>query len=61
VEKVLVLKTRKLLYFYFDIILCVKIFSEGLCIKDLLCGIVVRVLGYKSGSPDSIPCTTTTK
>jgi hypothetical protein len=25
---------------------------------DRLCGLVVRVLGYRSGSPDSIPGTT---
>jgi hypothetical protein len=28
---------------------------------DLLCGLVVRVLGYKSGSPDSISGTTRKK
>jgi hypothetical protein len=27
-------------------------------IKDRLCGLVVRVLGYRSGGPDSIPGTT---
>jgi hypothetical protein len=25
---------------------------------DRLCGLVVRVLGYRSGGPGSIPCTT---
>jgi hypothetical protein len=29
--------------------------------NDLLCGLVVRVLGYRSGDPGSIPCTTTKK
>jgi hypothetical protein len=28
---------------------------------DCLCGLVVRVLGYRSGSPVSIPSTTTKK
>jgi hypothetical protein len=28
---------------------------------DRLCGIVVRVLGYRSGDPDSIPGTTRKK
>jgi hypothetical protein len=28
---------------------------------DRLCGIVVRVLGYRSGGPGSIPGTTTKK
>jgi hypothetical protein len=29
-----------------------------LIIKDRLCGLVVRVLGYRSGGPGSIPGTT---
>jgi hypothetical protein len=29
--------------------------------KDLLCGLVVRVLGYRSGGPGSIPGTTKKK
>jgi hypothetical protein len=29
--------------------------------SDLLCGLVVRVLGYRSGGPGSIPCTTRKK
>jgi hypothetical protein len=29
--------------------------------KDRLCGLVVRVLGYRSGGPDSIPGTTRKK
>jgi hypothetical protein len=28
---------------------------------DHLCGLVVRVLGYRSGGPGSIPCTTRKK
>jgi hypothetical protein len=28
---------------------------------DRLCGLVVRVLGYRSGGPCSIPCTTKKK
>jgi hypothetical protein len=30
-------------------------------LKDRLCGLVVRVLGYRSGGPGSIPDTTTKK
>jgi hypothetical protein len=30
-------------------------------ISDRLCGLVVRVLGYRSGSPGSIPGTTKNK
>jgi hypothetical protein len=30
-------------------------------IYDRLCGLVVRVLGYRSGGPGSIPCTTKKK
>jgi hypothetical protein len=30
-------------------------------LKDRLCGLVVRVLGYRSGGPDSIPGTTRKK
>jgi hypothetical protein len=29
--------------------------------EDYLCGLVVRVLGYRSGGPDSISGTTTKK
>jgi hypothetical protein len=28
---------------------------------DRLCGLVVRILGYRSGNPGSIPCTTRKK
>jgi hypothetical protein len=31
------------------------------CIFDLFCGLVVRVLGYRSGGPGSIPGTTRKK
>jgi hypothetical protein len=31
------------------------------CYMDRLCGLVVRVLGYRSGGPGSIPGTTTKK
>jgi hypothetical protein len=30
----------------------------ALVIEDRLCGLVVRVLGYRSGGPGSIPGTT---
>jgi hypothetical protein len=33
----------------------------GSVVADLLCGLVVRVLGYRSGGPDSIPGTTRKK
>jgi hypothetical protein len=32
-----------------------------MCQYDRLCGLVVRVLGYRSGGPGSIPCTTRIK
>jgi hypothetical protein len=31
------------------------------CMEDRLCGLVVRVLGYRSGGPGSIPGTTRKK
>jgi hypothetical protein len=31
------------------------------CCEDRLCGLVVRVLGYRSGGPGSIPGTTRKK
>jgi hypothetical protein len=31
------------------------------CTEDRLCGLVVRVLGYRSGGPGSIPGTTRKK
>jgi hypothetical protein len=35
--------------------------SEYILLAYRLCGLVVRVLGYRSGGPGSIPCTTRTK
>jgi hypothetical protein len=32
-----------------------------MCLCDCLCGLVVRVLGYRSGGPGSIPGTTRIK
>jgi hypothetical protein len=32
-----------------------------LCWEDRLCGLVVKVLGYRSGGPGSIPVTTRKK
>jgi hypothetical protein len=40
---------------------CVRDFPLCHCIKDRLCGLVVRVLGYRSGGPVSIPGTTRKK
>jgi hypothetical protein len=36
-------------------------FSEYTTLEDRLCGVVVRVLGYRSGDPSSIPGTTRIK
>jgi hypothetical protein len=36
-------------------------FSAVIAITDRLCGLVVRVLGYRSGGPGSIPGTTRKK
>jgi hypothetical protein len=38
--------------------LTAKIFEVMFQKEDRLCGLVVRVLGYRSGSPGSIPGTT---
>jgi hypothetical protein len=35
--------------------------SVGIATADRLCGLVVRVLGYRSGGPGSIPGTTRIK
>jgi hypothetical protein len=35
--------------------------SRHLYVKDCLCGLVVRVLDYRSGGPESIPSTTKKK
>jgi hypothetical protein len=32
-------------------------FACRMCVVDRLCGLVVRVLGYRSGGPGSIPGT----
>jgi hypothetical protein len=37
------------------------IFNEGIRHGDRLCGLVVRVPGYRSGGPGSIPVTTKKK
>jgi hypothetical protein len=37
------------------------IFNRFYCFIDRLCGLVVRVLGYRSGVPGSIPGTTRKK
>jgi hypothetical protein len=36
-------------------------FSTGINVVDRLCGLVVRVVGYRSGGPGSIPGTTIKK
>jgi hypothetical protein len=38
-----------------------NIFGLGSRLRDRLCGLVVRVLGYRSGGPGSIPGTTKKK
>jgi hypothetical protein len=35
----------------------IEIVMNGISLKDRLCGLVVRVLGYRSGGPGSIPGT----
>jgi hypothetical protein len=43
---------------------CIKMYNilEAFsCLYDHLCGLVVRVLGYRSGGPGSIPGTTKKK
>jgi hypothetical protein len=45
---------EKLLYYW-------NIFGLCVCNVDRLCGLVVRVLGYRSGGPGSIPGTTKKK
>jgi hypothetical protein len=39
----------------------VLLFGVVCLMRDRLCGLVVRVLGYRSGDPGSIPGTTRTK
>jgi hypothetical protein len=36
-------------------------FSKVFLLVESLCGLVVRVLGYRTGGPDSIPGTTIKK
>jgi hypothetical protein len=50
-----------LLYRKFMAIRLIKKFSIFIILQDRLCGLVVRVLGYRSGSPGSIPGTTRKK
>jgi hypothetical protein len=40
---------------------CTETFHRGVNLKDRLCGLVVRVLGYRSGGPGSTPGTTKKK
>jgi hypothetical protein len=42
-------------------VLCILGFGPVYASRDLLCGLVVRVLGYRSGGPGSIPATTRKK
>jgi hypothetical protein len=37
------------------------VFNSPIVARDRLCGLVVRVLGYRSGGPGSIPGTTKKK
>jgi hypothetical protein len=46
---------------YLHIIIIIIIFIIIIIIIDRLCGLVVRVLGYRSGGPGSIPGTTRKK
>jgi hypothetical protein len=39
----------------------IEIFVWSLARRDRLCGLVVRVIGYRSGGPGSIPGTTRKK
>jgi hypothetical protein len=39
----------------------IHVFQNAACSGDRLCGLVVRVLGYRSGGPGSIPGTTRKK
>jgi hypothetical protein len=41
--------------------LAAKLFNEETGFMDRLCGLVVRVRGYRSGGPGSIPSTTRKK
>jgi hypothetical protein len=43
---------------YNNLVPCIDVFSYYLFHRDRLCGLVVRVLGYRFGGPGSIPGTT---
>jgi hypothetical protein len=61
--------SRKTITVYSESILIIQIYSVGRMqsysmlwhMVDRLCGLVVRVLGYRSGGPGSIPGTTKKK
>jgi hypothetical protein len=42
----------------FHILILILYFFDISFVKDRFCGLVVRVLGYRSGGPGSIPGTT---
>jgi hypothetical protein len=46
---------------FYDNLNYILIYNFNIVIYDLLCGLVVRVLGYRSGGPGSIPDTTKKK
>jgi hypothetical protein len=50
-----------ILLYVFIISTYVVTFSISLCFQDCLCGLVVRVLGYRSGDQGSIPGSTKKK
>jgi hypothetical protein len=50
-----------MLTIYIYIYIYSKLLASMLNIEDRLCGLVVRVLGYRSGGPGSIPGTTKKK
>jgi hypothetical protein len=55
------LTTSKFIIAIFIIIVCACIYIYIYIYIDRLCGLVVRVLGYRSGGPGSIPGTTRKK
>jgi hypothetical protein len=67
ITQALVRHTRMLPIAVPDKLLSVHCFSSShftkvaICTVDHLCGLVVRVLGYRSGGPGSIPGTTRKK
>jgi hypothetical protein len=46
------------LYFFFSFLLCIVSVGFNEIDRDRFCGLVVRVFGYRSGGPGSIPGTT---